>query len=116
MDNNILRSQNGRRPSRKTIHFTLWIKPIVKEYLQRLADREGISLSQAGGALLEKAMQTRIDMQYGAMLEPIIERSITKYLRQRDTRIISLLVRIAAKAEASLPTFSGSSRISHQSC
>jgi hypothetical protein len=34
-------------------------------------------------------------MQYGAVFEPMIERAIGKHLRQRDTRLIALLVRIA---------------------
>src|SRR5512132_1890020 len=34
-------------------------------------------------------------MQYSSFLEPMLERAINKHSRQRDTRMISLLVRIA---------------------
>jgi hypothetical protein len=40
-------------------------------------------------------MQARADLHYSSILEPIIERSIARYLGSRDSRIISLLVRIA---------------------
>ena len=75
--------------------ITLWVKPLVKAELQRRAEREGISLSATGAAFLEKAIQTSIDMQYGTLLEPVIERTITKQLRARDNRLAFLLARAA---------------------
>ncbi len=81
--------------TRQTVKVTLWVKPMVKAELQRRADREGLSLSATGAAFLEKALQSAIDMQYGSLLEPIIERTITKHLRSRDNRIVFLLARSA---------------------
>jgi hypothetical protein len=94
-NSNPARSQKRSSPKRKTVHLTLWVKPIVKAELQRRASREGISVSATGGALLEKALQADIDMQYGAMLQPIIERTINKHLRSRDNRLAFLLARAA---------------------
>jgi hypothetical protein len=94
-DNNIHRSQNYSTPTRQTAQVTLWVKPIVKAELARLAAQEGLTMSAAGAALLEKAVQTNIDMKYGPLLEPVIERILTKLMNARDSRIISLLVRIA---------------------
>jgi hypothetical protein len=46
-------------------------------------------------AYLRRALRQDIDLQYTATLEPVIERILAKYLNHRDSRIISLLVRIA---------------------
>ena len=40
-------------------------------------------------------MQGQTDMQYGALLQPVIEQAIDKRLRSRDARFAGLLVRIA---------------------
>src|SRR5437016_4441326 len=74
-NSNPARSQKRSVPKRKTVHLTLWVKPVVKAELQRRAAREGVSVSATGAAFLEKALQADIDMHYGAMLEPIIERT-----------------------------------------
>src|SRR5687768_5980090 len=51
------RSQKHHSTKRKTIHLVLWVNPIVKAHLQRLAAQEGLSMSKAGGALLSRALQ-----------------------------------------------------------
>jgi hypothetical protein len=95
LSTNPARSQNKNVPKRQTIHLTLWVDPIIKEELERRAKSNGVSISSIGGHLLQQALQTTIDMQYGSIFEPMIERAISKHLRRRDTRLISLLVRIA---------------------
>jgi hypothetical protein len=92
------RSQNRPTANRKTVHLTLWVKPVVKSELERIAQREGVSVSRAGGALLEQALQQHIDMQYGALLQPIIEQAIAKHMRAISTRLAWLLVRVAFDA------------------
>jgi len=94
-DKTLVRLQNKSVPKRRTVQLTLWVKPIIKSELKRIAEREGVSVSTAGAALLEKAVQTNLDMQYGALLRPIIEQAIHKQIRSLATRLISLLVRIA---------------------
>jgi hypothetical protein len=49
----------------------------------------------AGGALLERALQSHVDMQYGALLNPVIEQAIARQMRGISTRLAWLLVRIA---------------------
>src|SRR6266702_2414673 len=49
------RSQTRPNPKRNTVQVTLWVKPVVKAELQRLAERDGLSVSATGGAFLEKA-------------------------------------------------------------
>jgi len=77
----------------------LWVKPIVKAELQRIAEREGLSVSGAGGTFLEKALQQHIDMQYSALLQPIIREAIVKQMRSISARLAFLLVRVAFASE-----------------
>jgi hypothetical protein len=85
--------------SRRTaVKVTLWVKPEVKDELERIARREEASLSATGSAFLEQALQSHIDMQYGALLRPIIEQAINSRFRARDARFAALLVRIAHDA------------------
>jgi hypothetical protein len=93
------RSQNKPNLKRKTEQLTLWVKPIVKTELKRLAEREGLSVSSVGAAYLEKAIQTNLDMQYGALLQPIIREAIAKQMRSMSTRLAFLLVRVAFASE-----------------
>jgi hypothetical protein len=99
LNNDTPRSQNKPTPKRKTIHLTLWVKPIVKAELKRLAEQEGLSVSSVGATYLEKAMQTSLDMQYGALLQPIIESSIRQQMHSMSTRLAFLLVRVAFVSE-----------------
>jgi hypothetical protein len=99
LNNDTPRSQNEPTPKRKTIHLTLWVKPVVKTEVKRLAEQEGLSISSVGAAFLEKAMQTKLDMQYGALLQPIITEAITKQMRSMSTRLAFLLVRVAFASE-----------------
>jgi hypothetical protein len=61
-------------------------------------DKEGLELSPAGAAFLRKAVQQDIDLQYSALLRPIIEDAIAKSMRGIVTRLTWLLVRIAFDA------------------
>jgi hypothetical protein len=101
VDKTSARSENSPNAKRKTVPVTLWVKPYVKAELQRLVQREkdqgneDISLSFVGGSFLERGLQQNVDMQYGAMLTPIIEKAIDRRMRARDNRLVALLVRIA---------------------
>jgi hypothetical protein len=89
------RSQQPTDPHPRAVKVTLWVKPAVKDELARIATREQTSLSATGSAFLERAIQGHIDMQYGALLRPIIEGAIAARSRARDARFAALLVRIA---------------------
>ena len=100
------RSQNRPNPKRKTVHLTLWVDPIVKRELQRVAEQEGVTVSKTGAAFLKQALQNNVNMQYSDLLTPIIEAAIDKRMRSRDARLAWLLVRVALtpdRQEASLP-------------
>ncbi len=92
------RSQNNPNPKRHAVQLTLWIDPIVKRELQRVAEQEGLTVSKTGAAFLKQALQNNVDMHYSALLTPIIETAIDKRMRSRDTRLAWLLVRVAFDA------------------
>jgi hypothetical protein len=96
---NDTRTPNGNVAKSSTVHLDLWVNPIVKAELQRIAEQEGLSMSKAGAAFLERALQQNIDMQYHALLTPVIETAIDKLMRARDARLAWLLVRIAFVVE-----------------
>src|SRR5918999_1852232 len=83
----------------RTEHLNVWVDPLVKSHLQRLAEQEGLSLSATTAAFLERSLQEQVDLQYSALLEPIIKSAIRKEMRTRDTRLAWLLVRVAFDAE-----------------
>jgi hypothetical protein len=89
------RSQNRPNPKRKTVHLTLWVDPIVKRELQRIAEQEGLTVSKTGAALLKQALQHNVDMHYSALLEPIIRSEIQQQMKGISSRLAWLLVRIA---------------------
>jgi hypothetical protein len=89
------RSKNKPKPKRKTVHLTLWVDPIVKRELQRIAEQEGVTVSKTGAAFLKQALQHSVNMQYSELLTPIIEVAIDKRMRSRDARLAWLLVRVA---------------------
>jgi hypothetical protein len=95
LDTAATRSKNTPDPKRQTVQLTLWVDPIVKEELERIAKREGLSLSKSGAAFLKRSLQQNIDLEYSALLTPIIEAAIDKRMRLRDTRLAWLLVRVA---------------------
>jgi hypothetical protein len=96
-NNGVVRSQSVA-VKQKLVQVTLWVDPDVKEHLQRSAKQEGLELSPAGAAFLRKAVQQDIDLQYSALLRPIIEDTIAKSMRGIVTRLTWLLVRIAFDA------------------
>jgi hypothetical protein len=89
------RSQKPLAHNQKTVHLTLWVNPIVKEELQRIATRDGLTVSKVGSAFLAKAIQTNLDLQYGAILQPVIESAIRKEMAAIRSRLAWLLVRVA---------------------
>ena len=91
-----VRSQNKSEEAKTTGRITIWgVGEPLKAGLERIAVRDGISLSAVGLALIRRAIQEDIDLHYTATLEPMFERILQRYLNSRDTRVISLLVRIA---------------------
>jgi hypothetical protein len=51
LNNKTDRAQKHGITKRKTVHLVLWVKPIIKVELQRIAQQEGLSMSATGAAL-----------------------------------------------------------------
>jgi hypothetical protein len=92
------RSKKKPDPKRKTVQLTLWVDPIVKRELQRIAEQEGLTVSKTGSSLLKQALQNNVNMQYSDLLTPIIETAIDRRMHSRDSRLAWLLVRVAFDA------------------
>ena len=98
-ETNTARTQQGRAKQRKTVHLTLWVRPVVKAELQRIAESEGLSVSSVGAAFLEKAVQQNLHSQHTTLLDTIIEKAIGRHMRAYSTRIAALLVRSVFASE-----------------
>jgi hypothetical protein len=89
------RSQNSPTPKRQRVLIGVWVEPIVKRELQRIAQEEDLTVSKASAVLLKQALQHNVDMHYSELLTPVIETAIDKRMRSRDARLAWLLVRVA---------------------
>jgi hypothetical protein len=83
---------------RQTVQVAAWVKPPIKSELEKIAKKEGLSVSATIAALLEEAIRQKLHIQHAILLEPLIEKSIAKNMRQMATRLSWLLVRVAFDA------------------
>ncbi len=82
-----------RSTKRRTAQVIVWVKPIVKAELQRIAEQNGLSVSATGAAFLESALQQNLHTQHTALLDSIISKAIGKHMRSYSNRLAFLLVR-----------------------
>jgi hypothetical protein len=68
------------------VPITIHIPKKWKAEIQRLAVQDGLSDSSTARAFLIRGMQANIDMQYGATLEPVIEKSIDRNIQSYSNR------------------------------
>lgn len=83
----------------KDVQLNLWVRPVVKAELERVAKREGLSVSATGEAFLEKALQQDIYTQHGALLETILDRAVGRHMRFYSDRNAGLQARTIQKTE-----------------
>jgi hypothetical protein len=85
------------------VPLTTQVRRSTKAEIQRLAKlgdgKEELSVSAVAAEFLERGVQGNIDMQYGAMLRPVIEHAIKKEIERHINRIISLLIKVFYAAE-----------------
>jgi hypothetical protein len=93
------RSQNNPIHKTRAVHLNLWLQPIVKAELQRLAEQEGLSVSATGAALLEAAIRQKLHIQQGVLLQPIIKTAIHEAMQGISNRLAFLLARNAFSSE-----------------
>jgi hypothetical protein len=99
LNNTSARSQNHFTPNAPLVQLPLWVKPIVKAEVQRIAEMNGLSASAVGADLLEEMLRQKLHLQQAATLETALERIINRAISRRDARLAHLLVRIAFSAE-----------------
>jgi hypothetical protein len=68
------------------VPLTIQIPKRLKAEIQRFAAQEGESDSATARAFLGRGMQANIDMQYGAMLRPVIQDQIHKDIQSYSNR------------------------------
>jgi hypothetical protein len=68
------------------VPLTIQISKRLKAEIQRLAAQEGESDSATARAFLARGVQGNIDMQYGAMLRPVIQDQIHKDIQSYSNR------------------------------
>jgi hypothetical protein len=93
------RATNGNVAKSSTVHLDLWVNPIVKAELQRIAEQEGLSMSATGAALLEGALRQKLHLQQGVLLQPIIKTAIHEAMQGISNRLAFLLARSAFSSE-----------------
>jgi hypothetical protein len=99
LNNKTDRSQKHGSTKRKTVHLVLWVKPIIKAEIQRIAQQEGLSLSKTAGTMLARALDGHMDRHYHALLAPVIESAINKEIRSYSNRIATLIARTLFASE-----------------
>jgi post-segregation antitoxin (ccd killing protein) len=92
-NSNSTRTQSPLVHKSRTEHLNVWVDPLVKSELERLAAQDGLSVSATAAAFLQKALQQHVDLAYSALLEPIITSAIHKELQGMSSRQAWLLTR-----------------------
>jgi hypothetical protein len=91
MPNDAITSPISRK--RQTVQISSWGKPQLKAALKRIAEQEGLSLSQTVVAALEEWVRQQLHLQHAVLLETIIDKAIGKHMRAYSNRLAVLLVR-----------------------
>ena len=94
-------NKGGQSNPNSLVPFTTQLKRFVRTEIHRIAKENKISDSAAGSALLERMIQHNADMQYGALLEPIIKNEIRKDMGGFSNRLAYLTVQVYYSAEES---------------
>jgi hypothetical protein len=81
------------------VPLTIQIPKHLKAEIQRLAAQEGESDSATARAFLARGVQGNIDMQYGAMLRPVIQDQIHKDIQNYSNRNANINLQALYAAE-----------------
>ena len=93
------RSQNSTEDLRRTARLTLRVYPGVKTALERIADEDKVSLSEASAKGLEVFARSNIHDQEEALFEPRMQAMMRREIRASDNRHIYFEMRNAIAAE-----------------
>ena len=74
---------------RRVVPVTGCVPPFIADQLERMRDQGGkqkLSRSAVVANLIMRGVQQHVDMQYGATLEPVIEKSINRNIQSYSNR------------------------------
>src|SRR5947209_15463263 len=97
-DTQSLNRSRKHSTKRQLVQLTIWLTPPVKAEIQRIAEREGLSISQTGRAGLEEWVRQKLHIQHAVLLQPIIETTIRQELRNIMKKLVFMLSRNAYEA------------------
>ena len=93
-----IRIQEESFPTKK-VRLDLWVEPLVKAEVLRVAKASGLNQSKTGNALLKRILQHNLYEQHEALLHPIIKQAIHDEMATLLKRLSFLLVRVTYASE-----------------
>jgi hypothetical protein len=94
-----VRSENPDDASERKEHTSIWIKPVVKSAMLRLAKQNGDSFSGACADALEVFARAKIHDQEEALFEPRMRKMMRREIRSSDNRHVPFEIKNTIAAE-----------------
>ncbi len=83
----------------KLVPMTSHVHPLIRAEAERIADHEGLSLSQIGSTAIEELVRKKLHKQQESLLFPTLTQWLRNELRKFGNRIVDLLLRTAIASE-----------------
>ena len=87
---------------RRVVPVTGCVPPFIADQLEQMRDQGGkqkLSRSAVVANLIMRGVQQHVDMQYGATLEPVIEKSINRHIQSYSNRNVNINLKALYAAE-----------------
>ena len=87
---------------RRVVPVTGCVPPFIADQLEQMRDQGGkqkLSRSAVVANLIMRGVQQHVDMQYGATLEPVIEKSIHRHIQSYSNRNANINLKALYAAE-----------------
>jgi hypothetical protein len=94
-----IREQKTKTGRTKLIHSTVHYEPRVREGLEQLAAKKGLSFSEVCNAAGRCFIDAEIEKQHAETLRDVVRQIIREELRVFGDRIVKWLMRIALASE-----------------
>ena len=99
MNTKAIREQKTKTGRTKLIHSTVHYEPRVREGLEQLAAKKGLSFSEVCNAAGRCFIDAEIEKQHAETLRDVVRQIIREELRVFGDRIVKWLMRIALASE-----------------
>lgn len=84
-----------RSSKRQKVKLYIWVDPPEKLEVERIAESEGLSLSQTGRLMVIDGIRQKLRLEREVFAQPILETTIRNELRRSFSRMIVFQARIA---------------------